>query len=312
VSTNSAIEWCDHTFNPWRGCTKVSEGCRNCYAEALSHRNPSVLGQWGPPGTRVPAAESYWRQPVKWDREAKVAGVRRRVFCASLADVFEGPETMPPASIYPIRAARRRLFDIIRQTPNLDWLLLTKRPAYIMERVERAAYDGRPSATTNMLDAWLAGHPPENIWIGTSVENQETADERIPHLLKTPATIRFLSCEPLLGPIDLARSLALANYTKLIRSEELPALHWLIDGGESGPGARRYDFAWSESIERQCEAAGVAYFRKQIGSNAGWTDADGDWHRWPTKDPKGGTPEQWPDRLSRVRQFPNATEVSHA
>src|SRR5262245_38941981 len=158
------IQWCDHTFNPWRGCTKVSPGCQHCYAETLAARNPKVLGVWGPHGTRVIASESMWREPLKWNKKAEIAGVRRRVFCASLADVFEDrPELVEP---------RYRLWRLIVNTPYLDWLLLTKRP-------ENA---GRMLADGGSLPGIL-GFP--SIWLGVSVEDQQRADERIPVLLRT-------------------------------------------------------------------------------------------------------------------------------
>lgn len=205
MGQDSGISWTHHTANFWRGCTKVSAGCASCYAETLSHRNPSTLGIWGPSGTRAIAAESYWQQPLKWDRLAAHAGERHRVFCASLADVFEGDDTMPEDAVMPVRRARLRLFDTIRRTPNLDWLLLTKRPQNIMPLIERAALDcPEPGETCEMLNCWLRGKSPESVWLGCSVENQQCADERIPHLLKCPAKIRFLSCEPLLQNIDLS------------------------------------------------------------------------------------------------------------
>ncbi len=120
MGANSKIEWTHHTFNHVRGCTKVSEGCKHCYAETLSKRNPKVLGMWGPQGTRVMASEAMWRQPLKWNEEARAAGERRRVFCASLADVFEGPETCSKEAYRVIRSARVRLFELIINTPHLD------------------------------------------------------------------------------------------------------------------------------------------------------------------------------------------------
>jgi protein gp37 len=163
----SKIEWTDYTFNPWRGCTKVSDGCKNCYAETWSKRNPSTLGIWGDHGTRVIASESYWNQPHKWNREAAATNTRRKVFCASLADVFEDrPELHEP---------RVRLFNLMEATPHLDWLLLTKRPAFAREWLFGACHDDR-----------FIEHLP-NFWLGTSVENQTTADERIPLLLQIPS-----------------------------------------------------------------------------------------------------------------------------
>jgi protein gp37 len=270
MGANSAIEWTHHTFNPWRGCTRVSAGCKNCYAETMSKRNPGVLGVWGPRGTRVVAAESYWRQPVTWDREAAQAGERRRVFCASLADVFEDDATMPLASREVVWAARERLWALIAQTPNLDWLLLTKRPENILSMIPVP---------------WRFHHgAPHNVWYGTSVEDQATAEYRIPYLLQVPARVRFLSCEPLLGPVDLGRWLPDLDrpidwvpdgdappgiYDPLTR-ERYPdpadiELHWVIAGGESGHGARPMHSDWARSLRDQCTAAGVSFFMKQMG-----------------------------------------------
>ncbi len=222
MAETTGISWCDATFNHIRGCDKVSAGCDHCYAEAFSNRNPKVLGVWGPQaegGTRVVASEDQWRQPIKWNREAEAAGVRRRVFCASLADVFEdwrgllhhsggdplyvcdvcgAWRTMDNMCHGPIAhfalttdGVRRRLFALIDKTPWLDWLLLTKRPENV-DRLTRLA--GRRSL-------------PENVWLGTTVENQAVAVDRIRHLLAVEATVRFLSCEPLLEKVDLAAGL---------------------------------------------------------------------------------------------------------
>jgi len=238
MAEKSEISWTHATFNPWRGCTKVSDGCKFCYAETLSARNPGVLGQWGPKGERVIAAENYWKQPLKWDREAKAAGERRRVFCASLADVFEGKDTMPAESWPHVQNARVRLFETIDNTPNLDWLLLTKRPENVMHLCGSSSW---------------AGLIPANVWIGTSVEDQATANERIPRLAEVPAAVRFLSCEPLLGAVDLKLSLGYID--------------WVIVGGESGPHARPMHPDWARSLRDQCQAAGVAFHFKQWGRN---------------------------------------------
>ena len=155
MGANSKIEWTHHTFNPWTGCQKVSAGCTNCYAESWAKRSGVV--KWGANGTRRKTSKSNWQQPIKWNREAQEAGERRRVFCASLADVFEDRDDLV--------LWRHDLFDLIEETPHLDWLLLTKRPE----------------------DAWLyltgmyAGDAPlPNVWLGTSVEDQQRAEERIP------------------------------------------------------------------------------------------------------------------------------------
>jgi protein gp37 len=276
------IQWTDSTFNPWRGCAKVSEGCRHCYAAAMSVRNPSVLGVWGRDGTRVVASESKWREPLIWDRAAKAKGVRHRVFCASLADVFEdwsGP--MVDAGGNPVRRAgqdhhaltmtdmRYRLFDLIDLTPNLDWLLVTKRPE-------------------NVPDMWCGGYR-DNVWLLTSVEDQETAENRIPSLTacRDLASVLGLSMEPLLGPVDLGRWLSVSSFD------------WVIVGGESGPGARSCDTSWIRAIRDQCEKAGVACFVKQLGSRP--VEAG---RRMGLRDSKGGDPGEWPEDLRDCRQFP--------
>lgn len=233
----SKIEWTHHTFNPWRGCTKVSAGCANCYAEKMSKRNPSVLGTWGKDGVRAVAAESYWRQAIKWNKDAEQAGERRRVFCASMADVFEGQDTMSENEWKKLIPIRARLFRLITDTPNLDWLLLTKRPQYV---------------NTHALWFTLSGCLPNNVWVGTSVEDQRAAG-RIPALLNVPARVRFLSCEPLLGAIP---------------NLNLSGIDWVIVGGESGPGARPMHPDWVRSIRDQCIAADVPFFFKQWGEYA--------------------------------------------
>ena len=175
MGKDSGIQWTHHTFNPWRGCTHVSPGCEHCYAETLSKRNPAQLGTWGAGGTRVIAAESYWAQPFRWDKAAAAAGERHRVFCASLADVFEDrPE---------LREPRHRLWSTIVATPHLDWLLLTKRPE-------------------NAVPLTLGWLWPRNVWLGATIEDQRRADERQDHLRRTPAGVRFVSYEPALTAID--------------------------------------------------------------------------------------------------------------
>lgn len=295
---NSAISWTTHTFNPWRGCTKVGEGCKHCYADTLSKRNPGTLGIWGPKGTRVVAAEAQWKLPGNWNFKAAMdAGTakklgdsppeRPRVFCASLADVFEDwAGSMVDASGIPVKAkgpwkcceeshaitmanARLRLFRLIFETPNLDWLLLTKRPEnitrFIADGMNRAwGIPNKHSPFAQWMEDWLTNHKvPANVWIGTSVENQATADERIPHLLKVPAAVRFLSCEPLLGPVQF-RNVPGFNLAGSA-GQELTRNLWVIVGGESGSGARPMEESWADSIRMQCQIAGVPFFMKQLG-----------------------------------------------
>lgn len=316
MGESSKIQWTDATFNPWRGCDKVSPGCANCYAEKLSHRNPAVLGEWGPGAARVPAAESYWRQPIKWNRDAEREGVRRRVFCLSLGDVFEDHEALP--------GLRRRLGALIIATPHLDWLLLTKRP-------ERWREASRELWVRFVDEAPL----PPNVWLGTSVEDQQRADERIPHLLEAPAAVRFLSMEPLLGPVDLAGNGGGNDYLGDRSDRDEDGIAWIIIGGESGPGARPCEVAWIRGILAQCRAASVPAFCKQLGALAvvpegrgesnkeRAADEDREHRLWPEgtrlgnptgnpdlngrvlrlRDSKGGDMEEWAQDI-RVRELP--------
>lgn len=258
MAEHTGIAWTDSTFNPWRGCTKVSAGCDHCYADTWSKRNPKTLGVWGPDGARVIASESYWQQPFKWNHAAEAAGVRRRVFCASLADVFEGRETMPAEAWEPVQAARIRLWETIDHTPHLDWLLLTKRPQNVMCMVPERWYRRCTSI----------GEPkelPRNVWIGTSVEDQAAANERIPHLLTIPARVRFLSCEPLLGPVRFSKFGALHTDPPDYQGLQRRGVDWVIAGGESGPNARPMHPDWVRSLRDQCKSAEVPFFFKQWG-----------------------------------------------
>src|SRR5437763_8963468 len=212
-----------YTFNIAWGCQRVSEGCKHCYADALSSRYGYDL--WGPKAPRRVLSPSYWVAPLSWNREALAQGHKRLVFCSSMADVFEDHPI--------INQEREKLWPLIRRTPSLVWLLLTKRPENVL-----------PMVPSNWV--W-----PSNVWVGTSVENQKRADERIPALLRIPVGVRFLSCEPLLSPLDL--------------SAYLSDLQWVIVGGESGPRARPMNPAWPRSLRDQCSAARVPFFFKQWG-----------------------------------------------
>lgn len=262
VGENSKIEWTDHTFNPWIGCTKVSEGCKHCYAETLMDKRYGRV-EWGPQGARVRTSAANWKKPLAWNRKAAAEGKRARVFCASLADVFEDKPDQP--EMYGWRA---ELFDMIELTPNLDWLLLTKRPENVMLMLPRE---------WQRYSEW--GCPPKNFWIGTSVENQEQADKRIPELLNIPAAVRFLSMEPLLGPVSLdngetswltCHGACTDESEDVCRSFEYTnkcfhGIDWVIVGGESGAHARPMHPDWVRSIRDQCQAAGVPFFFKQWG-----------------------------------------------
>jgi protein gp37 len=229
MAQHSPIEWCDHTFNPWWGCTRVSAGCKYCYAAAWAKRYRYDV--WGTQATRRLFGERHWHEPIKWNAKAERLGTRFRVFCASMADVFEEHPD--------IIAERQKLWHLIAQTPMLDWLLLTKRPQNMSHMVP----------TSWQQDGW-----PPNAWAMTSVEDQQQAEHRIPLLLNVPALVRGLSVEPLIGPVDLSPWLA--------------AIQWVIVGGESGPHARRMYPDWVRTIRDQCQDFDVAFFFKQWGNLA--------------------------------------------
>lgn len=295
MAENSKIEWTDHTFNPWIGCQKVSEGCKFCYAETLT-KNRMGKDAWGPKGKRF--MTKTWDSPRKWNAAAEKAGVPAKVFCCSMADVFEdwhGPvhdngangsrlkniggavyapgftrDLYPDAPWLTMQDMRDWLWPMVEETPWLRWLFLTKRPENVMR----------------MTPLHWNKTFPDNVWIGTSVEDQKTADERIPHLLRIPAAVRFLSCEPLLGSVNLSRrsfqmsehehvSNKVCPLTGLGNLMRYPAgmaelsqvgrVHWVICGGESGPKARPMHPDWARSLRDQCEKAGVPFLFKQWG-----------------------------------------------
>lgn len=320
MGENTHIQWTDHTFNPWEGCTKVSPGCLHCYAETRNKRF-SGGANWGKGAPRRRTSVSNRNLPLKWNRDATLArhqpcgcvvcvcdddvqcqgcGAkncgshepgklpnpvynRPRVFCASLADWLD--DEVPIEWL-------ADLLDLIRKTPNLDWQLLTKRPENWGARIEGVLkwievipdWDAPGEHRLEQLRNWLADwfvlrKPPANIWIGTTVEDQQRADERIPLLQKIPTKVRFLSCEPLLGSVNLKH-----GFFKNIPISEVPgsalddgayacreflaplnAIHWVICGGESGPGARPMNPDWARSLRDQCAAAGKPFFFKQWG-----------------------------------------------
>ena len=292
----TAISWCDSTFNPWVGCAKISPACDHCYAERLmDHRMHKV--KWGAGQARVRTSAANWRQPLAWNAqefsecmecgwrgELRKAGSeacpawfargpgtmrtcpsckrpllmesRRRVFCASLADVFDNevPE-----------AWRFDLLNLIADTPALDWLLLTKRIGNARAMLDAfVRSDGHPNES---LDGW------PNVWLGATVVNQTEADRDIPKLLATPAAVRFVSIEPMLGPINLER-IEIGDYRHPLGTwcaplsgcfVDSPRIDWVICGGESGPQARPMHPDWVRSLRDQCAAAGVPFHFKQIG-----------------------------------------------
>lgn len=278
MGKNSKIEWTHHTFNPWRGCSKVSAGCAHCYAEVSA---PSRVARgrgvetWGANAARVLASDAQWAEPLRWDGQAEAEGVRYRVFCASLADVFEDYQggdvrDASGAQVYEsLTAIRARLFELIRCTPNLDWLLLTKRPeqiAPLLEEVFDFVYEGQGQCClSDWLAEWMANYePPANVWLGTTVENQAAADERIPELLKVPAAVRFLSCEPLLDLVNLD---AWCEWAEPQDGGHyyMDGIDWVICGGESGSKARQMHPNWARVLRDQCQWASVPFLFKQWG-----------------------------------------------
>jgi protein gp37 len=299
VGAATGIAWTNATFNPWIGCQDISPGCKNCYAAAYAKR----VGRDFSARTRTAAA--YWRQPLKWQRHAEngllpdgktpSGGRSPRVFCASLADVFdkEAPDEW-----------RRDLWDLIESTPRLTWLLLTKRIGNALRMLR--------------TNDWALGH--KNVWLGATIVNQEEADRDVPKLLATPASVRFVSYEPALGPV---------NWSKF------PGIDWIIVGGESTQGAKAREFpiVFAQNTVRQARKIGAAPFVKQLGSNvierndAGFEGDGGD--RWPAgtgdkiehdpfgyreeyqgapvrvhlEDRAGADPLEWPIDL-RIQEFP--------
>lgn len=290
MAEQSKITWTDATFNPWRGCTKVegSRACDHCYAESMSERNPGTLGVWGDDGVRVVGAESYWRQPIKWNAAAEKAGQPMLVFCASLADVFEdwkGPMTatngfklINDGGPITMQDVRRRLFELIDQTPWLRWILVTKRPEHI--------HRFWPGVATYR----------KNVWLITTTEDQHWFDTRWPLLAQCRylAPVLGISAEPLLGPIDLSTQLPLetdrdGSWRRRSKWCEDVLLDWCITGCESrGQGlGRPMELEWEMGLQNQCKALGTSFFRKQVGYYGKLSK----------------NPSDWPESM-RVQEFP--------
>jgi protein gp37 len=232
VGSTTGISWCHRTFNPWWGCGQISPACAKCYAKSLDgwlHRG----AHWGPYSDRLFFGDEQWGKPRRWNRAAALAGKRHRVFCASMADVFENRADLVPH--------RARLWKLIEECTNLDWLLLSKRPENMPGMVPWHA-DGSP--------------PWPHVWLGTTTESQHYADLRIPLLLQVPAVVHFLSCEPLLGPIVLDGSKDGPHWFAR-------GINWVIAGCEHGAGARPTDVEWLRSLRDQCTRNSVAFFFKQ-------------------------------------------------
>ncbi len=230
MAKESKISWTHGTFNPWWGCTKVSPACDACYAERDSAR--FAPGLWGKDAPRRFFGDKHWDEPLRWNAAAQKSGQQFRVFCASMADVFEDRRDLD--------APRERLWDLIERTPALTWLVLTKR-ANLMTKL----------APSRWAASW-----PRNVWAMTTVEDQKRASQRIPHLLEVPAIVRGLSVEPMVGPVTVAQYL---------QGTLIPGINWVIAGGESGPTSRPTHPKWLRTLRDECGRMKVAYHIKQWG-----------------------------------------------
>lgn len=252
------ISWCDHTFNPWWGCTQVSPLCDRCYAMMLDVRW-FRRAHWGPGAPRRHFGAAHWGEPLKWDRSAQAERRRHRVFCASMADVFDNEVE---------QAARDRLWRLVHCTPNLDWVVLTKRIG---------------NAPEMLPDDWRAGYP--NLWLLISAD-QVGLERDLPKLLEIPAVVRGVSIQPQLAPVRLGKFASL--------------LQWVINGGEAGVGARPFHLEWARSLVAECCSAGTAMYVQKLGCNV----FEGG-RRLRLRDYAGGDLNEWPADI-RVRQFPIA------
>ena len=286
MAETTGIPWCRSTFNAWIGCTPVGPGCDNCYAEVGDNRF-FAGGHWGPGAPRRMPSDNYWAEPFKWDRKAAATGEFWPVFCASYGDVFDNE--VP-------QQWRERLWALIRSTPHLTWLLVTK----------------RIGNARKMLPAdWGTGYP--NVWLLATVVNQEEADRDITKLLAVPAAVHGLSMEPLLGPVSLATQYLTQQCGGEYPFPQLPSerrtklidlLDWIIIGGESRQRspARVFKLEWAEALIGECADAGKPIFVKQMGHNASFGDARAVFTG------KGANPEEWPEHLRR-QEFPHGLSM---
>lgn len=305
MSDRTSIEWTDATWNPLRGCTRVSEGCKNCYAEVMAARF-SKPGQWGHGLAtmarvhhtgkidhrwtgKVILVEGQLDQPLRWKKP-------RRIFVNSTSDLFH--ESVPDEWI-------DRIFAVMALAPRHTFQVLTKRPerakAYL-SNPERRRASATHAALWHATGRWAMPDdisllwPLPHVWLGTSVEDKATADARIPQLLATPAAVRFLSAEPLLGPVDVYRHLWDHEF---LRAPPTPCLDWVICGGESGPGARPMHAEWARSLRDQCITADVAFFYKQTGEWLHETQATAD--EWDPIAAAARNIHLWPDGTMSLR-----------
>ena len=302
---STGIEWTDETWNPTTGCDQVSPGCDNCYALPMAGRlkamgQPAYQQDGDPrtsgPGFALQMHEDRLDQPLRWTRA-------RRVFVNSMSDLFHPKVTDDFISqVFAVMAlAEQHTFQVLTKRPKRMLSLLGdhgqrtladgRRPYVFRQAVKQAAWaitcargEADSAARYMGYDAWFEGNwPLRNVWLGTSVEDQQRADERIPALLDTPAAVRFLSCEPLLGPVDL-RGRCVCGHTDSAAGFHYPGcaatrvapIDWVIVGGESGPGARPMHPSWAEELRDQCTAAGVPFFFKQWGAHGPYPREIGD------------------------------------
>lgn len=293
MGKHTGVAWADHTFNGWWGCCRVSRECRLCYAETWARR--CGFDVWGKKAERRQLSDAYWREPLRWNREAEAAGVRRRVFCASMADVFEDHPELPPL--------RERLWELITATPGLDWLLLTKRPENMRQ-----------------MAPWT-GEWPAHVWPGTSIGVADSLP-RLEWLLRVPAREHFVSAEPLVEPVRFDRYMVEAGVAGhcvdidggrwhapgTCRAPECGVpegpprccrdrISWIIVGGESGARDKvaRLDPGWALDIKASAEAHDVRFFFKQAGTALA--------AEWGCTNRKGEEPAEWPEEF-RVQQVP--------
>ena len=294
MGKNSKIEWTDHTFNPWWGCAKISPACENCYAMTTSNHWGYDL--WGTNKNRRFFPQKHWNQPLLWNKRAEKAGVPIKVFCGSMCDIFEDRQEL--------HDWRVKLWILIERTPNLTWMLLTKRPENV---------------TDMFFPSWTKGRQmPSNIWIGVTAENQEMADQRIPVLVNIPVATKFISVEPMLGWVNLLQWIDFCPLDEQ-RPEKLsadwrmagdhwqhyhgyplghestipkPQIDWVICGGESGAHARITDISWVKHLQHQCARADIPFFLKQLNIDGKLTkmpELDGKiWAEFPKEILKGG------------------------
>ena len=240
-SLRTLIEWADYTLNFWWGCTKVSPACEHCYAEVIAKVFSKGKATWGHSGARWQQWEGATKKLRKIVRAAKREGIRPRVFVNSMSDTFEENALLD--------VTRCMALVAMAEVTDVDFLLLTKRPENVCKMVPPA-----------WLEQW-----PAHVWIGTTVEDQARADERIPALLRIPARVRFLSCEPLLGPVHFSNVTNRSDAVQQLGKKALTGIHWVICGGESGGGARPMHPDWARSLRDQCAATAVPFFFKQWG-----------------------------------------------